>query len=292
MDKRDNLITLAVAQMSMVDDRRRNLERASELVRGAAERGAEVVLLPELFESLYFPQQLRQEHFGLARGVEQSEAVRTMAALARELGVVIPVSFFEKDGDAYFNSLALLDADGDCLGVYRKSHIPDGAGYEEKYYFQPGNTGFRVFRTRFGNIGIGICWDQWFPECARALTLLGADVLLFPTAIGSEPDHPQYGTGEAWRRVMVGHAASNGAVIGAANRVGQEGSLRFYGSSFVAGPKGDILEELGGDKEGVAVVQIDLGEVRAYRQWLGVLTDRRPELYGVLTHPIKPQSGS
>jgi N-carbamoylputrescine amidase len=194
MDKRDNLITLAVLQMAMIDDRHRNLKRASELVREAAGRGAEVVLLPELFESWYFPRELRQEYFALARGLEQSEAVGTMAALARELGVVIPVSFFEKDGDAYFNSLAMLDASGDCLGVYRKSHIPDGAGYEEKFYFQPGNTGFRVFRTRFGQIGIGICWDQWFPECARALTLLGADVLLFPTAIGSEPDNPEYGT--------------------------------------------------------------------------------------------------
>lgn len=289
MDKCDNLITLAVVQMSMVDDRHRNLERATGLVREAAGRGAEVVLLPELFEGLYFPRELRQEYFELARSVAQSEAVGTMAAVARELGVVIPVSFFEKDGDAYFNSLAMLDVNGDCLGVYRKSHIPDGAGYEEKYYFQPGNTGFRVFQTRFGQIGMGICWDQWFPECARALTLLGADVLLFPTAIGSEPDYPEYGTREAWRRAMVGHAASNGAVIGAANRVGQEGSLRFYGSSFVAGPKGDVLAELGSDEEGIALVRIDPGQVRAYRKWLGVLADRRPELYGVLTHPLPPK---
>jgi N-carbamoylputrescine amidase len=181
----------------------------------------------------------------------------------------------------------LLDAGGGCLGVYRKSHIPDGAGYDEKYYFQPGNTGFRAFRTGRGNLGVGVCWDQWFPECARALALQGADLLLFPTAIGSEPEYPEYDTREPWKRAMIGHAASNAVAICAANRVGEEGGLRFYGSSFIADHRGETVAALGRDEEGIAVARLNLENARAYRKWLGVLTDRRPELYGALTHPVK-----
>jgi N-carbamoylputrescine amidase len=282
------LINIAVCQFFMADNPSRNIERASDLVREAAAGGAHVVLLPELFQYRYFPREMRSEHFALARTVGQSESVIAMTALARQLGVIIPVSFFEKDGDCYFNSLALVSASGECMGLYRKSHIPDGAGYEEKYYFQPGDTGFRVFETEVGTLGIGICWDQWFPETARILTLLGADVLLFPTAIGSEPDHPAYATREPWRRAMLGHAASNAAVIGAANRVGQEGNLRFYGSSFIADQRGEMVAELGIDQEGVAIARIDLAQVQSYRKWLGIFADRRPELYGVLGSPLRP----
>ena len=201
----------------------------------------------------------------------------------RELGVVMPASVFERDGPHYYNSIAMIDADGSVLGTYRKSHIPDGPGYEEKFYFRPGDTGFRAWRTRFGTIGVGICWDQWFPEAARAMVLAGADLLLYPTAIGSEPNDPGLDTRDPWRRVMVGHAVANATPVAAANRIGTEDGQRFYGSSFIADQRGDLLVELGRDEETIGVAAIDLAAVRRYRASFGFFRDRRPELYGPLT---------
>jgi N-carbamoylputrescine amidase len=207
--------------------------------------------------------------------------------VARELGVALPVSFFEREGDRYFNSLAMLDADGALLGVYRKTHIPDGTGYEEKYYFSPGDTGFRVWDTRFGKVGVGICWDQWFPECARAMTLQGADVLLYPTAIGSEPVTTR-DTSKPWRRAMVGHAVSNTIHVAAANRVGNEGGQLFYGTSFIADPWGEIRAELYGEP-GLLVHTLDLASARKDRDWMGLLKDRQPHAYAALSKPVRDQ---
>jgi N-carbamoylputrescine amidase len=206
-----------------------------------------------------------------------------MRALARELNVVLPVSFFERAGQAFFNTLAMIDADGAVLGVYRKAHIPDGPGYEEKYYFSPGDTGFRVFDTKAGRIGAGICWDQWFPECARALALQGAEILLYPTAIGSEPPPaPPLDSRHHWRRVMQGHAGANVMPLVASNRIGQEGNITFYGTSFIAGPEGEILAELPEGKEGVITARFDLDALTLKRRSWGVFRDRRPDLYGAL----------
>ncbi|HWN67057.1 MAG TPA: nitrilase-related carbon-nitrogen hydrolase, partial [Haliangium sp.] len=204
------------------------------------------------------------------------------AELARALGVVLPVSFFEQDGPAYYNSIAIVDADGRVRGVYRKSHIPDGPGYQEKFYFRPGNTGFRAWPTRHGTIGAGICWDQWFPEAARAMAVLGADILLYPTAIGSEPEEPDVSTKDPWQRAMIGHAVSNSVAVVAANRTGDEGLITFYGHSFIANHRGDKLAELGAADEGVITATIDLEEMRRYRAGFGFFRDRRPDLYGPL----------
>jgi N-carbamoylputrescine amidase len=273
--------TLAVAQFAMVEAPDRNLARACELVRQAHARGAQVVLLPELFSSLYFPREIDARFFALAHSVDEDPAVRALALLAKELSLVIPVSFFERSGAAYFNSLVVLDADGKNLGLYRKTHIPDGAGYEEKFYFTPGDTGFQVFHSRYATLGVGICWDQWFPECARAMALQGADVLLYPTAIGSEPTTGR-DTAAPWRRVMQGHAVSNTVYVAAANRVGDEGGQCFYGTSFIADPWGDIQSELGRSEEGLAIAAIDIARARADRDWMGLLRDRRPSMYGCL----------
>ena len=273
-------VRLAVVQMSCSSDLQENLAKAEGFVREAAAAGADVVLLQELFENLYFPQLEREEMFALAHEVEGHPFVDRFASLARELGVVLPVSFFEKANQAYFNSLAMVDAGGEVLGVYRKSHIPDGLGYEEKFYFNPGDSGFRVWDTRAGRIGVGICWDQWFPEAARAMALQGADLLLYPTAIGSEP--PETGgldTRDMWRRAMVGHAVSNSVYVAAANRVGVEEDASFYGSSFVADMKGDLLAEAGSSEETVVYADLDLQEVRAFRAGFGFFRDRRPDLY-------------
>jgi N-carbamoylputrescine amidase len=273
---------LAVAQFAMVEAPDVNIAKAVELVRAAHARGAQVVLLPELFATPYFPREIDQKFFTLAHAVKDDPALRALAPLANELGVVIPVSFFEREGDAYYNSLAVLDADGNSLGVYRKTHIPDGTGYEEKFYFSPGDTGFRRFSTRYGQLGIGICWDQWFPESARALTLLGADLLLYPTAIGSEPVTGR-DTSRPWRRAMIGHAVSNTIPLAAANRVGTEGDQVFYGTSFIADPWGEVVAELNRTEEGVCHATLDLAAARTDREWMGLLRDRRPEMYGVLT---------
>ena len=263
--------------------RAENLARVEEHVREAAAQGANVVLPPELFEGPYFCREEKREWFAEARALEDDEAVARMRDVARELGVVIPVSFFERAGQAYYNSVAIVDADGSVLGVYRKSHIPDGPGYEEKFYFRPGDTGFRVWPTRFGRLGVGICWDQWFPESARAMMLLGAEVLFYPTAIGSEPHDPDLDTRDPWQRAMIGHAVSNVVPVVAANRIGVEAGQRFYGSSFIADPRGDKLAELGRDDEGVIVATFDLDALAQTRASWGFFRDRRPELYGVLT---------
>jgi N-carbamoylputrescine amidase len=276
------MVTVAAIQAPLGDDRATNVQRIERLVREAAGRGAQIILPPELFETPYFCREEREEHFDLARPVEGNPTLERFAGVARELGVVIPVSFFERAGQAHYNSVAVLDADGRNLGVYRKSHIPDGPGYEEKFYFRPGNTGFRAFATRHATIGVGICWDQWFPECARAMTLLGAEVLFYPTAIGSEPEQPDLDTKDPWQRVMIGHTVANVVPLVAANRIGVEEGQRFYGSSFIANHRGDKVAELGRGDEGVIVASFDLAEVRRNRAAFGLFRDRRPELYGPL----------
>jgi N-carbamoylputrescine amidase len=274
--------TLAVAQFAMLEDPEQNVARACALVREAHARGAQVVLLPELFSSRYFPREKAAQFFALAHGVDEDPALRALGPLAAELSLVIPVSFFERSGDAYYNSLVVLDADGRSLGLYRKTHIPDGPGYEEKFYFRPGDTGFRVFRSRYANLGVGICWDQWFPECARSMAVMGADVLLYPTAIGSEPTTGRDTSGP-WRRAMLGHAVSNTMHVAAANRVGTEGDQVFYGTSFVADPWGEVQAELDRTEQGLVLATIDVAQARADREWMGLLRDRRPEMYRSLS---------
>jgi N-carbamoylputrescine amidase len=217
--------------------------------------------------------------------VTEHPAVQQFQALAQELGVVIPVSFYERSGQTYYNSLAMVDATGALLGVYRKSHIPDGPGYEEKFYFRPGDTGFRVWQTAFGCLGVGICWDQWFPECARAMVLMGAEILLYPTAIGTEPQEPDLDTKDPWQRAMVGHAVSNVIPVAAANRIGTEGNQTFYGHSFICNHRGDKLAELDATEEGVLFQSFDLGTIRRHRAAFGFFRDRRPDLYHRLTEP-------
>ena len=277
-------LTVAAVQMAMVDgDVARNVATAERLVRDAAGRGARLILIPELFEDRYFCEDQRAEHLAKARPLAGHPTVEHFAAVARELSVVLPISFYERAGNELFNSCAVVDADGTVLGVYRKSHIPDGPGYSEKYYFRPGDTGFRVWDTAVGRIGIGICWDQWFPEVARALTLAGAEVILYPTAIGSEPTEPTWDSAPHWQRVMQGHAGANLVPVVAANRVGVEvGSrftLEFYGSSFIAGPTGDKIVEAGRSSETVLTAAFDLDEVASLRRSWGVFRDRRVDLY-------------
>ncbi|MDP9035141.1 MAG: N-carbamoylputrescine amidase [Myxococcota bacterium] len=275
-------ITVAAVQCPLGGPRAENIARVEAHVRRAAAQGAQVVLAPELLEGRYFCRDERAEHFAEARQVDDDEAIARMRDVARELGVVLPVSFFERAGPAYYNSVAVIDADGELLGVYRKSHIPDGPGYEEKFYFRPGDTGFRVWRTRFGALGVGICWDQWFPESARAMMLLGAEVLLYPTAIGSEPHEPDLDTRDPWQRAMLGHAVSNAVPVVAANRIGVEEGQRFYGSSFIADARGDKLAELGRTDEGIILSRFDLDALARTRAAWGFFRDRRPDLYAVL----------
>jgi len=281
-------VTFAATQFACNWDRRANIAKATELVRTAAGQGANVVLLQELFETPYFCQDETQDHFALAAPFEGNKLIAEMAALAKSLNVVLPVSFFEKAGHAHFNSLAMIDADGMVLGLYRKSHIPAGPGYQEKYYFTPGDTGFKVWNTRFGALGAGICWDQWFPEAARAMAVRGAEALLYPTAIGSEPPPaPPIDSRDHWRRVMQGHAAANCMPLIASNRIGTEigktGELTFYGSSFIADATGAITAELGREDAGVVTASFDLDEIAKQRASWGLFRDRRPDLYGALT---------
>lgn len=278
-----SLLSIGIVQCSLGDGRDANVARVEGLVREAAGRGARIILTPELFESPYFPQTEDERAFDLAAPLEEHPTLARMQALAAELGVVLPVSFFERSGQAYYNSLALIDADGKQLGLYRKSHIPDGPGYEEKFYFRPGDTGFRVWKTRHGSIGVGICWDQWFPEAARSMALQGAEALLYPSAIGSEPEAPDEDSKQPWQRVMIGHAVANAMPVAAANRIGVEGELSFYGSSFVCDQRGDLRAELGRNQEGVAIASFDRDALRRYRANWGFFRDRRPELYGKLT---------
>jgi N-carbamoylputrescine amidase len=276
-------ITVAALQCALGGGRAHNIERIERLVRDAVARGAQVVLPPELFEGPYFCKEENADWFAEARTVGEDEGVSRLRAVAAELGVVVPVSFFERAGQAYYNSVAIIDADGAILGVYRKSHIPDGPGYEEKFYFRPGDSGFRVWPTRFGTIGVGICWDQWFPESARAMMLLGAEMLFYPTAIGSEPHEPDLDTRDPWQRAMIGHAVSNIVPVVAANRIGDEHGQVFYGSSFIADARGDKRAELGRSDEGVIAVTFDLDALAKTRAAWGFFRDRRPDLYDVLT---------
>jgi N-carbamoylputrescine amidase len=280
-------VTLAVTQFACGDDHSANADTAERLVRLAAAKGANIVLLQELFHGPYFCKDERPDFFRWAEPFEGNRLVARFAALARDLGVVIPVSFFERAGPAHFNSVAMVDADGTVMGLYRKSHIPQGPGYEEKYYFTPGDTGFKVWDTAFGRIGLGICWDQWFPECARAMALMGAEILLYPTAIGSEPPDPSWDSQPHWERVMCGHAGANMMPLAAANRIGTEHApggrdVTFYGSSFIADATGAVLARASRDREEVLTATFDLNRTDMFRRSWGAFRDRRPELYGAL----------
>ncbi len=285
-------VTVAALQMACAWDAQGNIARAEKLVRQAAARGAQIILLPELFETPYFCIEQDARHLNLATALEENRAVRHFTPIARELGVVLPISFFERAGRAYFNSIAILDADGTNLGVYRKSHIPNGPGYQEKTYFSPGDTGFKVWNSRFARIGVGICWDQWFPETARVMALMGAELFFFPTAIGSEPPPaPPVNSREHWQRTQQGHAAANLTPLIAANRYGLERSLqdpqnlyiRFYGSSFIADAMGEKVIEAGEEGDAVLVHTFDLEAVAQLRDNWFVFRDRRPDLYLPLT---------
>ncbi len=276
-------VRVAATQCAFTEDLAENLARVEALVRQAAAAGAQVILPSELFEGPYFCREEKDAFFDLARPAEGHPTIARFQALARELGVVIPVSFFERDGHAHYNSLAMVDADGALLGIYRKSHIPDGPGYEEKFYFRPGNTGFKVWTTRFGKVGAGICWDQWYPECARVLMLMGAELLLYPTAIGTEPENPGLDTKDLWQRAMVGHAVSNVVPVVAANRIGTEGDQTFYGHSFIADHRGEKVAELGRTDTGFITADLDLAEIRRNRASFGFFRDRRPDLYGLIS---------
>ena len=278
---------IAALQMAMLPDVAANIATAERLVRVAAADGANVILIPELFEGHYFCKDQHADEFQRARPIDGHPTITYFARVARELNVVLPLSIFERANNAYFNTVVVVDADGATLGLYRKSHIPDGPGYSEKFYFSPGDTGFRVWPTRFGVVGVGICWDQWFPESARSMALLGADVILYPTAIGSEPQNPSWDSSGHWQRVMQGHAAANIVPIAAANRTGREvgrpTEVTFYGSSFITDATGAIVAEAGRDDERVLIADIDIGANRAMRAAWGLFRDRRPELYGAIT---------
>ncbi len=276
-------VTVAAIQASYGPDMAANIEKTAVLVREAARQGAQVILPSELFQGIYFCSRQDPKWFETAFPAREHPCVLALKELARELRAVIPISFFEQDGPCYYNSVAVADADGEILGVYRKSHIPDGPGYQEKYYFRPGDTGFKAWKTRYGTIGVGICWDQWFPEAARAMVLAGAEVLFYPTAIGSEPNDPALDTHKPWQRAMQGHAVSNAVPVVAANRIGTEenggATQRFYGHSFIADHQGEILQSLGEDAEGVLVHAFDLAGIERYRAEWGFFRDRRPGLY-------------
>ena len=283
-------ITVAALQLAFGPDIDANIANVSRLVREAAARGAQVILPPELFEGEYFCRVEDEDLFATAKPVGEHKAVLAMQALAAELRVTIPTSFFEADGPHHYNSLAMIGPEGAVQGVYRKSHIPDGPGYEEKFYFRPGNTGFKVWSGPAGaertTLGVGICWDQWYPETARAMMLMGAELLFYPTAIGSEPHDEGLDTSRLWRRAMVGHAVSNVVPVVAANRIGNEHGQTFYGTSFITDERGDILAELGREEEGVITATLDIDRVKRHRAAFGFFRDRRPELYGRLVQDI------
>ncbi len=279
-------VAVAATQFACGPETSANVDKAETLVRQAAGQGAHIVLLQELFETPYFCKDQRQNSFALARPAEGHPTLLGMAALAKELGVVLPVSFFERANNAYYNSIAIFDADGRHLGVYRKSHIPDGPGYQEKYYFNPGDTGFKAWSTAHGRIGVGICWDQWFPECARSMALQGAEMLLYPSAIGSEPQDPALDSRQHWRRVMQGHAGANLMPLIASNRIGREQgescALTFYGNSFIADATGGIVASSDDRTESVLTASFDLDELQVRRAAWGLFRDRRPALYADL----------
>lgn len=287
-------VTVAAVQMYCNRSREENIEAADKLVREAAARGAQIILLPELFETWYFCQERNYDSYGLAAAAEENPAILHFQKVAAELKVVLPVSFFEREENVTYNSIAVIDADGSILGVYRKTHIPDDHFYQEKFYFTPGNTGFQVWDTAYGRIGVGICWDQWFPEAARSMALMGARLLFYPTAIGSEPII-ECDSMPHWRRCMQGHAAANVVPVIAANRIGEEkvlpsknnnnqsSSLVFYGSSFITDETGEVLEAAGRTEEKVILRTFDLDAVEELRFSWGLFRDRRPEMYGQIT---------
>jgi N-carbamoylputrescine amidase len=281
-----NEIKVATLQLALSDDVHENIARVSELVREAASTGAQVILPPELFESHYFCQVEDEGLFARAQPTDRHPAVLAMRKLAAELKVYIPCSFFEAEGPHHYNSLAMIDPDGAVMGLYRKSHIPDGPGYEEKFYFRPGNTGFKVWPTPSVADGVGVCWDQWYPETARAMMLMGAEILFYPTAIGNEPHDPSLDTSRLWRRAMIGHAVSNVVPVVASNRIGTERDMTFYGHSFICDERGDMLAEFGAHETGVLSATIDLDRVKRHRAAFGFFRDRRPELYGRLSQDI------
>ncbi len=276
-------LRVAALQAAYGDDLKANIKTVEKLIRAAAKDGAEVILPSELFQGRYFCKREETRWFAEAHPYKEHPVVVALSPLARELGVVLPLSIFEKAGQEYFNSLVMVDADGKIMGLYRKSHIPDGPGYEEKFYFKPGDTGFKVWPTKFGRLGVGICWDQWFPEAARAMMLEGAEILFYPTAIGSEPENPGLDTQARWRRAMIGHSVSNVVPVVAANRVGDEDGQIFYGSSFIANEGGDFLAEMNRTDEGFIAATFDLDQIAELRAGWGFFRDRRPELYGALT---------
>ncbi len=284
-------LNVAALQLALgAEDEQTNIAAVSALVEQAAGQGAQVVLPPELFSGPYFCREEDEALFALARPTAEHPSVIAMQALAAKLGVAIPVSFFERDGHHYYNTIAMLDTDGQIMGTYRKSHIPDGPGYEEKFYFRPGNGGFKVWDVFGVRIGVGICWDQWYPECARAMALMGAEVLLYPTAIGSEPYDVDLDTSRMWRRAMIGHAVSNCMPVVAANRIGHEGpegrAQSFYGHSFISDEWGDCLAEFGAEESGVISATLDLEQAAKHRAGMGFFRDRRPQLYGRLSEDI------
>ncbi len=276
-------ITVAAIQTSYSKNMNANIEKTIGFIREAAKRGAQVILPSELFQNIYFCTTQEEHWFKEAYFADKHPCVLALQPIAKELNVAIPVSIFEKDGPKYFNSVVMIDAGGEILGTYRKSHIPDGPGYQEKYYFRPGDTGFKVWDTKFGKVGVGICWDQWYPECARAMALQGADILMYPTAIGSEPHDATIDSALPWQRAMQGHAVSNAIPVIASNRIGLEEGCgqpqTFYGRSFIADQQGTLVKEFKGKEEGVLVYTFDLDELDTYRAAWGFFRDRRPELY-------------
>ncbi len=280
-------LIVAVTQMASENDWTKNCDKAEGLVREAARQGAQLILLQELFDGDYFCIEQHAKFFRNAHEIDSHPTVARFAALAKELSVVLPISVFERAGQAHYNTTVMMDADGSQLGIYRKSHIPDGRGYQEKFYFSPGDTGFKVWDTAVGKIGLGICWDQWFPECARAMALMGAEILLYPTAIGSEPPNPSYDSSSHWQNTMRGHAAANIMPLAASNRVGREVAPdgradTFYGRSFISDYQGEKLVEMDRVEEGVRLQSFDLTAIGELRRSWGVFRDRRPELYGGL----------
>ncbi|GGD86290.1 N-carbamoylputrescine amidase [Tsuneonella deserti] len=280
-------VTVAALQLDLSShDERENIAAVSALVEEAAGEGAKIVCPPELFSGRYFCQVEDEALFSLARPVAEHPSVIAMRALAAKLKVVIPTSFFERDGHHYYNTLAMVDEGGEILGTYRKSHIPDGPGYEEKYYFRPGNDGFKVWDVAGTRIGVGICWDQWYPECARVMALMGAEMLFYPTAIGSEPYDEGLDTSRMWRRAMLGHAVSNCMPVVAANRIGDEDGQQFYGHSFISDEWGDYVREMGAGESGVLLAKLDLARAAKHRAGMGFFRDRRPQLYGRICQDI------
>jgi N-carbamoylputrescine amidase len=280
-------VKVAATQMSCSSNMDENIAKADKFVREAASQGAQIILLQELFETPYFCQKEKSDYYVYATEVAENKAINHFKEIAKELKVVLPISFYEKKNYARYNSIAIIDANGEVLGTYRKSHIPDGPGYEEKFYFNPGDTGFKVWNTRYGKIGVGICWDQWYPEAARCMTLMGAEMIFYPTAIGSEPQDGSIDSKDHWQACMLGHAGSNLVPVIASNRVGTEededSKITFYGSSFIAGPQGNKIVEANRTEETVLVAEFDLDQLETQRIEWGIFRDRRPDLYKIIT---------